>query len=138
MKTLLLLIASITIGIWFKPSTPDLFVTMPVKTITEASTPIPTPTPKRSEVIAYIAKTFEPEGAQVMVKAVECFYSESGLRWNAVNTNKNGTKDGGVSQLNDVHKMTLEERLDYKKNIDKAYELYKRQGFNPWYGKLCK
>ena len=100
--------------------------------------PTPTPTPKRSEVIAYIAKTFEPEGAQVMVKAVECFYSESGLRYNAVNVNTNGTHDGGVAQLNDVHKMSLEDRMDYKKNIDKAYELYKRQGFNPWYGKLCQ
>ena len=98
--------------------------------------PSPTPTPKRSEVIAYIAKTFEPEGPQVMVKAIECFYSESGLRWNAQNTNTNGTHDGGVAQINSVHKMGVEV-FDYKANIDKAYAMYKRQGFRPWYGKLC-
>lgn len=134
-----LLTISVILGLWVAPFTPKLY-TMPVKTITEASTPLVevTPAPKRSEIIAYIAKTFEPEGAQVMVKAVECFYSESGLRYNAVNTNTNGTHDGGVAQINDVHKMTLEDRMDYQKNIDKAYEIYKRRGnFSAWYGKLC-
>lgn len=93
------------------------------------------------EVISYITHVFEPEGKSVVVRAINCFYSESGLRPNAVGQNKDvhKSKDHGVAQLNDYwHKLTEAEKTDYKANIDKAYKIYKGRGnFSAWYGKLC-
>lgn len=95
------------------------------------------------EIVAYIARRFEPEGKGVVVRAINCFYSESGLRSNAVGQNSDGpkSKDHGVAQLNDYwHKLTQAEKTDYRANIDRAYEIYKGNGhtFNPWYGKGCR
>ena len=97
--------------------------------------------PELVGVIDYITTKFMPEGKDVVVKAINCFYSESGLRPLAYGFNNwNKTADVGVAQINDVHGMSIQERQDYKKNIDKAYELYKSAGksFSPWYGPLCK
>lgn len=90
------------------------------------------------EITEYIVKKFEPEGRQVAVKALACFISESGLRNNAVGVNKNGTNDVGVAQINSIHGMSTEDRMDYKKNIDKAYQIYKSRGWKAWYGAYCK
>jgi len=94
------------------------------------------------EIVAYIAYKFEPEGKDVVVKAINCFYSESGLRSNAVGQNSDGprSKDWNVAQLNDYwHNLSEEEKTDYKANIDRAYQIYKGRGgnFSAWYGKLC-
>lgn len=94
------------------------------------------------KIVAYIARKFEPEGKDVVVRAINCFYSESGLRADAVgqNTDKHKSKDHGVAQLNDYwHRLTPEEKTDIYANIDKAYEIYKGRGdnFSAWYGKLC-
>lgn len=103
----------------------------------------PTPMPSELEqIVAYIARKFEPEGKDVVVRAINCFYSESGLRANAVgqNTDKHRSKDHGVAQLNDYwHNLTPEMKTDIYANIDKAYEIYKGRGgnFSAWYGKLC-
>ncbi len=105
--------------------------------------PNPTPTPTElEEVVAYITKKFEPEGKHVVVQAINCFYSESGLRPNAVGQNSDApkSKDHGVAQLNDYwHKLTEAEKTDIKANIDKAYKIYKGRGnnFSAWYGKRC-
>lgn len=110
------------------------------ETKTYRVTPItPKPTPSTAQIVHEIARVFEPEGKAVVVKAINCFYSESGLRADAYNPrNKNGTNDAGVAQINSIWKMSLEERFDYRMNIRKAYEIYKRSGsFNPWYGALC-
>jgi hypothetical protein len=95
--------------------------------------------PTKTNVISYIAKTFESEGAAVQVRAIRCFYSESGLRTEAYNFNSNGTEDRGVAQINSVHGMKPEDAHDYRKNIEKAYEIYKQAGktFRPWFGKDC-
>lgn len=115
--------------------------------VDEVSTPPAThlPEPKPTElveVVAEIAKTFEPEGKQVVVNAINCFYSESGLRPDAVGQNKDThkSKDHGVAQLNDYwHKLSDEEKTDIKANIKRAYKIYKGRGdnFSAWYGKLC-
>lgn len=110
---------------------------------TPAATLTPSPTPTElEEVVAYIARKFEPEGKQVVVRAINCFYSESGLRPTAVGQNKDAhmSKDHGVAQLNDYwHKLTEKQKTDIHANIDKAYDIYKGRGdsFSAWYGKLC-
>lgn len=91
---------------------------------------------EKSEIIAYIAKVFEPEGTAIQVWAIKCFYSESGLRTDAYNFNSNGTSDTGVAQVNSIHgKSNL---TDWKTNINVAYGIYKRSGKGAWYGKDCK
>lgn len=116
-------------------------VVVQVATPAATLTPVPSPT-ELVEVVAEIAKTFEPEGKQVVVKAINCFYSESGLRPNAVGQNKDShhSKDHGVAQLNDYwHKLTEAEKTEIEANVKKAYKIYKGRGnnFSAWYGKLC-
>lgn len=114
-----------------------------VKIVSPTPTVAPEPTPTElEEIVAYIARKFEPEGKAVVVRAINCFYSESGLRSNAVGQNTDGprSKDHGVAQLNDYwHKLTPAQKTDIKANIDKAYDIYKGRGdnFSAWYGKLC-
>lgn len=95
--------------------------------------------PTKEDIVAYIMKVFGKYGTDVGVKAIECFYSESGLREEAYNFNRNGTEDRGVAQINSIHGMTAEDAHDYIKNIDMAEKIYLRAGrsFRPWYGKLC-
>ena len=94
------------------------------------------------QIVAYIARKFEPEGKDVVVRAINCFYSESGLRAHAVgqNTDEPLSRDHGVAQLNDYwHRLTPAQKTDIYANIDKAYEIYKGRGdnFSAWYGRLC-
>lgn len=90
------------------------------------------------EITDYIVRKFEPEGRQVAVKALDCFISESGLRPDAININKNGTWDYGLAQWNQVHGQKIEDLKDWKHQIDLAYRLYKRSGWKPWYGAGCR
>ena len=101
----------------------------------------PTPTPKnpgKTEIIAYIAKVWEKEGVYEQARAISCFVSESGLRANAYNFNSNGTYDAGISQLNSIHNLPDEVVYDPYKNIDYAFKLYKRRGWQSWYGAECQ
>ena len=111
-------------------------------TYQDDTTPLEEPQTELEKVISYITKVFEPEGKDVVVRAINCFYSESGLRANAVgqNKDKHKSKDHGVAQLNDYwHNLTPEMKTDIYANIDKAYEIYKGRGdnFSAWYGRLC-
>jgi hypothetical protein len=70
------------------------------------------------------------------MKVVEC---ESGRRPGVQPKNKNGTKDTGLAQINDVHKEQVEENgwttedlKDPKVNLNFAYQLYREQGWRPW------
>jgi len=107
--------------------------------VTPIPTPTPTPTPAKHEVIAYIAKVFEPAGTHSVVRAINCFYSESGLRWDAIGVNTNGTHDSGVAQLNSIHikRFGKEIQTDFRKNIDAAYQIYKERGWSAWYAWGC-
>jgi hypothetical protein len=99
----------------------------------QVNTVTPTPTPKVSEVVGEIARVFEPEGKGVVKQAIDIFFCESGWRWDAAGNNKNGTRDGGVSQINDIHRISWDDRMDYKKNIEAAYKIYKRwNNFGAW------
>jgi len=96
--------------------------------------------PTASEVVREIANVFSKERPDVIVRAINCFYSESGLRENARHVNTNGTTDGGIGQINSVHKLPDEVLFDYKKNIAESYKIYKSWGnsFAPWYGSGCR
>lgn len=124
------------------PSQPEVTTKAPAEAEREGSTGTQQEQSELSEIVAYIAYKFEPEGKDVVVRAINCFYSESGLRSNAVGQNNDApkSKDFGVAQLNDYwHNLTEEQKTDYKANIDKAYDIYKGRGnsFEAWYGKLC-
>lgn len=95
--------------------------------------------PTKENIVAYIMKVFGKYGTGVAVKAIDCFYSESGLRTDAYNFNKNGTEDRGVAQINSIHGLKPEEAHNFMKNIDMAEKVFLRAGksFRPWYGKLC-
>ena len=132
MKILYILSLGILLAVLTVSQAPNLFVYAPVKKEVRP--------PTDEEVVTEIAHVFRKEGRHVIVKAILCFYGESGLRYDAVGINKSGSKDGGIAQINDIHKMSLEDRLDYKKNITKAYEIYLNRGknFNAWYAPSCR
>lgn len=98
------------------------------------------------EIVDYILTTFAPSGRNAQTEALACFISESGLRpnaynWNPPYTDKNGvlhqaTDDKGIAQINSIHGMG-DKAYDWKKNIEKAYQLYKEQGWSIWYGWGC-
>lgn len=92
--------------------------------------------PKRfcGDPISYIRCKGEDLGVSnqdimTMIRIAKC---ESGIRENAYNKNRNGTIDGGVFQINSIHKVPLKYVFDYEYNIDFAYKLYLAQGFGPW------
>ena len=60
--------------------------------------------------------------------------AESGGRPDAMNSNKNGSRDWGLFQINDVNwqGQPAATRLDPAANTAKAFEVYKRQGLGAW------
>ena len=104
---------------------------------------------EQATIVAEIATVFEPEGAKIVAQAIYCFSSEGATKdpktgkWifnpKAVNeSNSNGTIDRGIAQINSVHGMKPEDAFDFKKNIRKAYQIYKSRGnFTAWYGSRC-
>lgn len=55
---------------------------------------------------------------------------ESGYRADATNQNTNGTWDLGSFQINDVHGMSWDDRMDARTNIAKAKEI--RDAWGSW------
>jgi len=86
------------------------------------------------DVISYIRCRGEDlevsnQNIMTMIRIAKC---ESGLREDAYNVNRNKTIDGGVFQINSVHKQKLSNVFDFRFNIDFAYKLFLAQGFGPW------
>jgi hypothetical protein len=149
LKSIWQVIAIVAIGlIIIQKTQPPIISPIPPGQVYAEEPKVIIPPPTTENIISYIVATFMPEGKAVALKALDCFYSESGLRadaqnWNPPYTDKNGvfhsaTWDIGVAQINDVHKMSVEDRLDYRKNIDKAYQIYKNRGFSAWYAPACR
>lgn len=108
--------------------------------------------PTAENIITYIAKTWAGEGTEKMFQAIHIAKSESGLRHKAVNYNctyeKNGevistsckpqdrgrawSVDCGVFQLNFHGQICPVWTMDYQKNVDYAFGMYVRRGFQPW------
>ena len=68
-------------------------------------------------------------------KAVKIFECESGLRADAVNnSNKNGTADVGIPQINTVHGIRAKWLKNPSISIRVAKQLYDEQGgWSAWY-----
>lgn len=75
-----------------------------------------------------------PEDPQMALAIVNC---ESGFKPHAYNpTNTNGTTDGGLWQINDVHNPTLQElglsKWDPEEATQFARMLYEQNGWRDW------
>lgn len=64
--------------------------------------------------------------------AVAVCGAESGFRVKAKNVAKNGTSDCGLFQINSIHGYKEEDMYAPELNVQAAYKLYKRRGFQPW------
>lgn len=95
-------------------------------------TTTPTPTSQKQEIIDYIVEVFGEDAPD----AFNVLYCENrGLNPNAVNHNRNGSRDLGIFQLNDKYHGG-EENFDWKLNIDKAYKIFKSHG-KKWTAWTC-
>lgn len=81
-------------------------------------------------IIDKIMATFGKDGNTALAVA-RC---ESGLRYNAIGHNTNGSTDSGIFQLNSVHfrRWGDADILDVDLNIKIAHDIYMEQGFRPW------
>jgi soluble lytic murein transglycosylase-like protein len=59
--------------------------------------------------------------------------AESNFKADAINYNTNGTRDLGVMQINDIHGLSDECRLNARCNIEWAMEKMSTVGTTPWY-----
>src|SRR3990167_630705 len=84
-------------------------------------------------VIDYISFVFRKEGTRVVGKMISCAYGESKFNTDAYNYNTDGSDDLGIFQINSKHGYSIEDRRNYKKNIQMAYKIYKTQGLRAWY-----
>lgn len=83
---------------------------------------------KPKDIKQLIIETFKEEPET----ALAVFTAESHLNPSIIGYNRNGTKDVGIAQINDCHGYSVSERLDPERNIEIAYKIYKKSGFNPW------
>ena len=149
MKTLILLIASISLAILVKDKVPALFVSEPSRVITVSQiTHTPTPTPSRPEVIYEISKQFDKFGADVVSQSLLVAKHESGWRYNAqgwnclydgvsapckVQDRSNAwSVDCGIMQINVRGTVCPVELFDIKTNISKAVAMYEHRKWSPW------
>lgn len=58
--------------------------------------------------------------------------AESRLKSDAVNVNRNGTKDCGIFQINEVHGYDCEWLKNVDNNLKVAREVYLKQGLKAW------
>ena len=74
-----------------------------------------------------------PKIDKILETIIAC---ESSGNKNAVNSNRNGTKDWGLLQVNDVHRKRMAEMNLNIENPDDSYAfgliLYEEQGTKPW------
>ena len=93
--------------------------------------PVPVPLDCKTEkcqILAYIVEKFGDDAADAITIINKC--ENHNFNPKATNYNRNGTVDRGVFQINSIH--GGEELYDWKKNVDKAYEIFQRRGWTAW------
>ena len=140
MKILLIILV---LGIvWGFTHPRQVYRDIPVKGVSSISQPTstPSPTPSAKEVMQEIVELWGDERPDRILKILECFYSESGYRYNALHVNKSGSTDHGPAQINSVHTKRYGDnfKTNWKENLRVALSIYKDQGLNPWYGSRCQ
>ena len=83
--------------------------------------------PLKTQVLAMLTN----EGIDT-VKADRIIACESTWNPQATNLNRNGSNDMGLWQINSVHGLSDDVRLDPIKSTEFAVELIKKKGFAPW------
>lgn len=87
----------------------------------------------KSEYQRYLLTVLEEYGLgkdyEILSKVITC---ESNFKANALHFNTNGTTDVGLFQINDIHGLSVEDRLSPQKNIEYGVKLYAEQGLAPW------
>lgn len=97
----------------------------------------PTPAPSiepHSEYKNYIRNLYNNDDGEKLIKIIDT--CENGT-WDQTrtNTNRNGTKDWGMAQINDANSKLckgLDFRHDWKQNLECAHRVYKSQGLSAW------
>lgn len=111
----------------------------------------PTPTPMQeneANVMKYITDKWSKHGTEETFRALHIAKNESGYRKNAVgynciydgksqackkeDRNLAWSVDCGVMQINVKGTVCPQELFNPFKNIDKAYSMYEKRGFQPW------
>ena len=68
-----------------------------------------------------------PEAPEIMIAVAK---AESGLNPTATHTNRNGSTDTGLFQVNSIH--GYEQLTDVDKNIEAARKIFEKQGLSAW------
>lgn len=109
--------------------------------------------PELEQTIGYMTKKFSPFGSQVVYQAISVAKNESGWKkdakgWNCHYINEQGKQystackpedrakawsvDCGIFQINVAGTTCPDKLLSIKENIDHAYKMYERRGWQPW------
>lgn len=92
--------------------------------------------PTSQEIADYIKSKSWPYETALRVAKSENFWNQThSFNCGRTHVNNNGSIDRGIFQINSVHdkQISPEDALDCYKNIDYAYNMWKVQGWNPWY-----
>ncbi len=68
--------------------------------------------------------------SETIIKIAQC---ESRLNPEAYNVNADGSVDRGLVQINSIHGHKPSELYDPELNVYHAYQIWKEQGYSPWY-----
>lgn len=84
---------------------------------------------EKEEILAYLVSRFGKWADKAIILIGTC--ENRNFDQFAINTNKDGTKDYGVMQLNQIHIKKYGNLIisDWKSNIDAGYDIFKRSKF---------
>lgn len=86
---------------------------------------------ERVEVKTQVLAMLAEEGIDT-IKAERIIQCESSWRPTATHYNKDGSNDAGLWQINSVHGLSVEDRMDVEKSTKFAIKLIKRNGWRDW------
>ena len=85
---------------------------------------------QKQMILNYIVEVFGDESANAITIINKC--ENHNFDPKAQNWNSNGSVDTGIFMVNSVHGYSEEQLKDWKFNIDKAKQIYDRNGWSAW------